>query len=442
MASPALTLTDDDISRMAPATLTDADISAHESGKPAEQPGFIASLAGKANPMNVVRGAASAIAHPLDTLKNWRDESQSLHDAAVDAAQRGDYREALDHGLGFIANLIPGLGKPADDFLTSARSGSDDEFKSKAGEFLGQALATAEGEGVAKAVGKVPDAAGAVAKEVQKPGTLQAAGGAAQVVAGLGALAHEPMAGVYALGRGVRDISVGMDKRTKAAAAAAVPPIWDDIAQGTAGKKYLDLNLEEQAKVQDLAAKMGAKPATPSPPSNPPSQPTATASAPISTTEPSMAPSVPAMPQPIRLVPRTQPMAPIEPSAAPVLPGAPRPVTPPPVEIPKRPVSEAPTSTAAPTSDPNVIWDPDRGHIDTRTGKPPVKEPDVVVIPREQAQQIVDRLADTDKLYGKYSAKPNSAAQIQRNADALKKAAEKKPKTVSDLMSVNLENLG
>lgn len=437
MAPPALTLTDDDISRMAPATLTDADISAHESGKPA---GFFASLASRANPMNVVRGAVSAIAHAPDTLKNWRDESQSLHDAAVDAAQRGDYREALDHGLGFIANLIPGLGKPADDFLTSARSGSDDEFKSKAGEFLGQALATAEAEGVAKAAGKVPDAARAVAKEVQKPGTLQAAGGAAQVAAGIGAIPHEPMAGVYAIGRGVRDISTGIDKRAKGAAAEAAKAAADKAAY----ERSQPLPPSDRTPIwQDLApsAESPVNPASPDPtpaalPSGRvPGKPAFDATTGEMLTGGSSPghfeskPSVEADPaKPIRLVPKEA----VEPAAE----NAPR-------ETLSTASQEIPPSGAAvPTSDPNVVWDPDRGHIDIRTGKPPVKEPAVVVIPREQAQQIVDRLADTDKLYGKYSAKPNSAAQIQRNADALKKAAEKKPKTVSDLMSVNLENLG
>ena len=415
---------------LAPQTLTDADISAHESmpAKPAdkaETPGFLSSLASRANPINVVKGVGSAIAHPLDTLKNWRDQSQSLHDSAVDAAQRGDYREALDHGLSFLANLIPGLGKPADDFLTAARSGNDDEFKSKAGEFLGQALATGEAEGLAKAAGKVPEAARAVAEVATKPAIVKAAGTA--VGAAVGHATGIPGAGTVGAVVG-RDLGGSL---ADALAARKVPPIWDDIAQGTAGKKYLELTDEEKNKVQDLAAKMNAP--KPSPIDQTQNPPTKVQDAPI---EPPLASPVSAQPSPIRLVPRPQPKpVPVAAETTPALPAMP--------VQPKAaiPISETPPAVRAPTSDPNVVWDPERGHIDVRTGKAPVTEPDVVVLPKDTAQQIVDRLADPQRFYGKYSLKPNSASQIQRNADALREAS-KKPKKISDLMAELSERNG
>jgi hypothetical protein len=62
-----------------------------------------------------------------------------------------------------------------------------------------------------------------------------------------------------------------------------------------------------------------------------------------------------------------------------------------------------------------------------------VKAPDVVVLGKQQAQEIVDKLADPSRFYGRTSLRPNSEAQIQRNADALKAAAAKKVK-LGDLM--------
>ena len=101
---------------------------------------------------------------------------------------------------------------------------------------------------------------------------------------------------------------------------------------------------------------------------------------------------------------------------------------------PAQAFAEAPqASVHAPTSDPNVVWDPERGHIDVRTGKAPTTEPSVVVLSKDQAQEIVDRMADPKRFYGKTSLKPNSEAQIQRNADALKKATAKRMK-LGDLM--------
>lgn len=291
------------------------------------QPGFFSSLAERANPLNVAKGVASTVMHPIEALKSWRDQSQALHDAAIDASQRGDYREALDHALGFVANIIPGVGKAADDFLTAARTGTDEEFKSKAGAFLGSALAMKEVQGAGELAGKVPAAASAVAEQVKKPGTLQVLGGGAQLAAGVGALfGHEPMAGVYALGRGVRDVSTGLEKRSAAEAAApaaegntpitaapATNELWNDIAQGMIGKRYSRLNDAEQAKVRDLAAKMEAPKAAPQasapgpqlvpkpaePGSAPPSEPPAPGEA-----SAMPEPVGPAAPQPIRLVPK------------------------------------------------------------------------------------------------------------------------------------------
>ena len=475
MASSALTLTDADFAKAPPATLSDADFLGHTESASA-RPGFWSSLMERANPLTVAKGVASSVMHPIDSLKSWRDQSQKLHDSTVDAFERGDYQEAAAHGINFLANVIPGLGTAMDE---AAMAKTPDEFKSKLGAALGTALAAKEVQGAGKLAGQAAEAAPAAAQAViaqaRKPGTLQAAGGAAQVAGGIAALPHEPLAGLYSMGRGVKDISAGLAKRTAddtytptnadldAAQALQPPkplkgPAFDKLV-ADAKKRAEAAPLAEEPYVPTTADLDAAQALQPPKPLKGPAFDRLVAQAKARAeeqppSEPPRAQPIPAQPQPIRLVPRTAQPVPIEPSVSPVLPAGPQPVSPGPVSVPVRPVAVEPKSVPrgtlatevqqaeqskpsatlpVETSDPNVVWDPERGHIDIRTGKAPTTEPSVVVLSKDQAQEIVDRMADPKRFYGKTSLKPNSEAQIQRNADALKKATAKRMK-LGDLM--------
>lgn len=93
------------------------------------------------NLTDTVTGAPAAIAHsimnPRESLKAWRDQSQTLHDAATDAFERGDYEAAAVHGINFLANVVPGLGASMDEAATAT---TPDEFKAKLGNVVGNAL--------------------------------------------------------------------------------------------------------------------------------------------------------------------------------------------------------------------------------------------------------------------------------------------------------------
>lgn len=101
----------------------------------AQAPGFLSHLG---STLTSAPGAIyDSLRHPLDSLKAWRDQSQSLHDAALSSAQEGDYQAAAVHGVNFLFNLIPGLGKGMDD---AAMAKTPEEFKSKLGDVIGTAL--------------------------------------------------------------------------------------------------------------------------------------------------------------------------------------------------------------------------------------------------------------------------------------------------------------
>lgn len=104
---------------------------------PGKQPGFLSSVWEKANPVNIARGVVDTVTHPLDSLKAWQSQSQELHDKAVNAFEQGDYQAAAAHGINFMANIIPGLGKAMDE---AAEAKTPEEFKAKLGSAVGTAL--------------------------------------------------------------------------------------------------------------------------------------------------------------------------------------------------------------------------------------------------------------------------------------------------------------
>jgi hypothetical protein len=260
--------------------------------QPADKPsGFLSHVASS---MAAAPGAiVQTVTHPLDSLKAWRDQSQDLHDKAVASAESGDYAGAAAHGINFLANIVPGLGKGMDDAATAgAEYGmTSPEFRSKLGDLVGP-LVLARGAEAAPAVvkGTVKAAAaapGAIMDFARTPGNLQMAAGGAEVVGGGGAMvAGHPIGGGVAIMRGLENIGRGMDKRTAAAAAskvaadaapaAAAPvidPLLDQIAQSTSGKKFSALDAAAQATVQkiaDAANKRTAAPAGPAAPTTPP----------------------------------------------------------------------------------------------------------------------------------------------------------------------------
>lgn len=114
---------------------------------------------------------AQTITHPLDALKNWRDQSQALHDAAVDSAQQGDYQAAAVHGLNFLANIIPGLGKVMDD---AASAKTPEDFKAKLGDVVGSALLMKAGEKAPGIVKGAADKIGGAVDVVTNPDVVRA----------------------------------------------------------------------------------------------------------------------------------------------------------------------------------------------------------------------------------------------------------------------------
>ena len=184
-----------------------------------DKPGFWSSLWEKANPASVVAGVAHSVAHPIDSLKSWQAQSQDLHDKAADALDAGDYEGAAVHGINFLANVIPGLGKAMDDAATAK---TPEEFRAKLGTAVGTAISLKEME-AAPAVVKaaVPAAVETIVSAAPKVSAAAKAGGkdiavgAAKTAAGAALVKYGPsemgdvLAGVPVIKSGVRQMAQG-----------------------------------------------------------------------------------------------------------------------------------------------------------------------------------------------------------------------------------------
>ena len=171
-----------------------------------DKPGFWSSLWEKANPVSVVAGVGHSLAHPIDSLKSWQAQSQDLHDKAEDALNSGDYEGAAVHGINFLANVIPGLGKAMDDAATAK---TPDEFRAKLGSAAGTALSLKEIEAAPPALkALVPAAVETVVSAAPKVSAAAKAGG--------------------------RDIAVGTGKVVAGAALAKAGPL-SEVANALTG---------------------------------------------------------------------------------------------------------------------------------------------------------------------------------------------------------------
>lgn len=238
------------------------------------------------------------VAHPLDALKAWRDQSQALHDAAVDSAEKGDYVGAAAHGFNFLANIVPGLGKTMDDAATAGgESGiTSDEFKSKLGDVVGTAL-------LMKAAEKLPtvvSGAKTAASVISDPAVV---GAAVKIL-------PKGQAGLDL----VDAVRKSTSKTEPVVAPAPIDPLLDQIAQSTSGKKFAALDPAAQATVQkiaDAANQRSAAPAGPPPPQSVPPPPPPEAAPPASpapTPPPPEAPAAPAaaVPPKVAMIPAAE----------------------------------------------------------------------------------------------------------------------------------------
>jgi hypothetical protein len=395
----------------------------------------------KVNPVKQVQGLASAAAHPIDTVKNYLANNSKIADAAIDSAKAGDYSQAARHTLSYFLQAIPGLGSAIDE---AGNKGAQGDVKGMIADTAALATNIAEGKALPAAAealsepGLAADAAQAVRStarataEGAKAAAPDLAAGAAKTAGGAALMKYGPnqmgdvVAGAPIVRGGVAQVGSGFAKGVQAFRQA----LADDAAAQES----------ERLASQSIPPQAGPVSAQPQAAGGPVLAPapqqvsgaikpvqladTLTSSRavlPQQMTRPTqMLPNpregfvgpVPAGPAPAAPATATpaESVEPIPQSSAPVLPGA------------RLPLAQEPGPTLVPTSDPNVVWDPERGHIDVRTGKPPQTEPDAVIVPRAAAEEIVEKLQDPSRFYGKYSLKPNSPAQIQRNSDALKMA--------------------
>jgi hypothetical protein len=218
-------------------------------------PRFASTFWQQANPVNVVKGVASTVAHPYQALTAWGDQFKELANRAHDAYERGDYVEAGTHALNLAFNVLPGIGKAGDDYVMAAgqHGMNSAEARSALGTFIGSATAMGELEaapkvvtGAAKGAVKV---APAVAAGVKAGGRDVAVGaaktGAAYALAKYGpagevadALAGAPLAksGIKQMARGVKaGWQAGRDAMAGDAGEAATPEAASEAAAPEAG---------------------------------------------------------------------------------------------------------------------------------------------------------------------------------------------------------------
>jgi DNA topoisomerase IB len=175
-------------------------------------------------------------------LKNWQTESQALKDKAEASAQQGDYVGAAAHGINFLANMVPGLGKAMDDAAEGIRDATTDE---QVRAHLGRLAAIAAPLAIANAAPELKAGGTAVGKAaagvVTKPGTGKILGGVGTATTGLAAMAEGTPVGLILggekLAKGASAIYKGFKDRAAAAeearAAAASPEAAPPVAPGS-----------------------------------------------------------------------------------------------------------------------------------------------------------------------------------------------------------------
>jgi len=260
------------------------------------------------NPISLIRGTGEALLHPIETGKAALQQNQVLLDKINEDHKAGDYPTMVRHGLAYFLNAIPGVGAALDQAADKAANrdyrGAVVDTAALATQIIegaklpGAAVRGAAGlPGAVRTAGKVVAAGAKAAAPDVAIGSLKAAGGA---------LAGEMLesAEVGGLGRvigaapGLRQIAAGLEKggragweellkvrrkgpirstmegfeepATPAAAVAAVPAIYDEIAQGFGEKSYAAMDEGGQATVRSFASRLnqpeGRPPAAEPPP--------------------------------------------------------------------------------------------------------------------------------------------------------------------------------
>lgn len=103
--------------------------------------GFWSNLIDQIHPVEMAKGLYQTVTHPVDALQSWQSQSQALKDKAEQAMNEGRYVDAAAHGINFLANIVPGLGKAMDDAAEGiANAKSDEEVRANLGKLTGQVL--------------------------------------------------------------------------------------------------------------------------------------------------------------------------------------------------------------------------------------------------------------------------------------------------------------
>jgi hypothetical protein len=135
-----------------PAAPQSPSVPATQKSAPSALDEFKAGLAETASPANIWHGITSTFQHPIDAAAAIIQAHRDTFQRGMDAWQRGEHGEALDH---FGNALFPLLGPQVDAISTESRSG----HKARAaGMGVGMILPALLGKGVGSVAGRVAGA--------------------------------------------------------------------------------------------------------------------------------------------------------------------------------------------------------------------------------------------------------------------------------------------
>ena len=264
------------------------------------------------NPVTMAQGAADTVMNLGGAAKAYGQRNAELFQKAEDAAKRGDYSEAVAHGLHYLLNGIPGVGSTLDEAADQAKAG---DIGGSLGKTAGLAAALIGAPKIPGAAGAAADTVSTAAqaiKEAAKKVSREKVGGA--LGAGIGAAGGHftgipggGVAGAYVGKELGSAVGKAFEKGPPEAPAAAVPTIpetapadsmLDDLARSLAGKKFDALSESQQQSIREIAERTRAKPGSaPAPAAAGSPGPAPATARPATPAEPApTAPSVPPAP--------------------------------------------------------------------------------------------------------------------------------------------------
>lgn len=109
------------------------------------------------NPVKLAQGMADTVLDLKGTAKNYNAQQNEIFQKAVDSYKAGDYSSAMQHGLHYLINGVPGVGSTLDSASEQAKAGD-------IGGALGKTAGLAT---VLIGTPKIPEMAGKVADTVE-----------------------------------------------------------------------------------------------------------------------------------------------------------------------------------------------------------------------------------------------------------------------------------